>query len=96
MEVIYINDKNYHPLSLSMIKEFPVLNKIYNILSYVKTIDGKIGILLEEIRNPELPHPSGMGTFEPTFDADRFTTLNGDELTLKMVREAVKTNKIEI
>jgi len=43
------------------------------------TSSGIWALHLKEIRNPMLPHPSGLGTFEPSFAASRFSTIVEDE-----------------
>lgn len=49
-----------------------------------------MGLLLEEIVNPILPHHMGNGEFEPTFSAHRFVPLDWevDEEKLEEVDEA--------
>lgn len=42
------------------------------------TSSGIWALHLKEITNPPLPHPSGLGTFEPSFAADRFARLADD------------------
>ena len=44
------------------------------------TVSGIWAIHLREISNPHLPHPSGLGTFEPSFSADRFATLEDNHV----------------
>ncbi len=56
------------------------------------TNSGVWALHLKEIRNPMLPHPSGLGTFEPSFAADRFATIVDDEQEAeRQVEEMLKT-----
>lgn len=68
----------------------PVEGKIYTPREVVKHAHGPVGILLEEIKNPEVPVPhSIMGNImrEPTWAIRRFTHLNGTPLTEAEVKE---------
>lgn len=76
-DVICINDV-FKPEQIALIPNRPVEDKTYTIRDIFTTRMGR-AILLNEITNPHLEHPSGMGTFEPSFSIDRFTTLLSDE-----------------
>lgn len=86
MEVICINDI-FPTEVLEIYNHFgvktPKDGTIYNIRDMVKHTNGLIGVLLEEIVNPEIPysHPI-LGTLnkEPTFNVDRFRTLLNNEI----------------
>jgi hypothetical protein len=43
-------------------------------------------VTLVEIDNPPLTHPTGLGTFTPSFDINRFRTL--EEVPAEEVRKA--------
>lgn len=89
MEVICINDK-FPPESQSVIPNLPVEDNLYTIRDITRLLNGKTAVWLVEIENPELPHPSGMGTFEPSFNIDRFTDLNGNPVNVNEIKKAIK------
>jgi hypothetical protein len=72
-EVICIDDK-FKPEQIALIPNRPVEDKIYTIRDIFTTRNGR-AVHLEQITNPHLEHPSGLGTFEPSFSVDRFVTL---------------------
>lgn len=85
-EVICINDQ-FHPESKKLIPNLPVENSIYTIRDCFGQ-KGTMVVLLNEIVNPHVNATNdstgdgGYGfSFEPTFKADRFTTLLGTDLT---------------
>ena len=53
------------------------------------TSSGIWAVHLTEIRNPSLPHPSGLGTFEPSFAADRFAELADDQAASEHAAEVM-------
>ena len=89
-EVICIND-SFHPESKRLIPHRPIKNEIYNIRDATTLPNGVKAVWLEEIVNPELPHPSGLGTYELSFDAKRFTTLLGHPVNIEQ-NEFIQTN----
>ena len=93
MDLICISD-NYEPGKLAFWKEkgvsYPIKDKMYVLRNYVRHSHGEVGIRVEEIVNPEvLVKHSVLGTamIEPTFHCKRFATLQGDVLTLEMIKE---------
>lgn len=89
-DVIYVDDSNYHPEALKLIKNFPILNKIYTIRDKFKLPNGQTAIHLVEIENPLVNHPSGQGKFEPSFNIKRFTDLLGNPLSIEKITQKVK------
>jgi len=59
------------------------------------TSSGVWALHLKEIRNPMLPHPSGLGTFEPSFAADRFVSVIDDEAAVAREVEAMLNELVE-
>lgn len=96
-KVICVND-NFSHLSkeqLAGIPNRPVKDKTYVIRDAFKTFNGWAYHLVE-ISNPHLDHPSGMGTFEPSFNQNRFTDpIEGGGRTLS-IRSKVKDKTKEI
>ena len=84
MEIICIND-NFPPELITAIPNRPQQGKIYTIRSMFKVpiIEPCYAVLLNEISNPPVNHSSGLGTYEPSFNANRFTDLLGNELKKK-------------
>ena len=83
MEVICINDTFPAPV-LAFYAEFgvqaPKKDQLYTIRMVKRHTHGETGVLLHEIKNPEVPvkHPVlGEIWFEPTFNINRFATLMG-------------------
>ena len=67
---------------------------MYTIRDIVKSTHGT-GLLLNEIHNPKSgwAEINGMKfTFEPNFNINRFSTINGEALTYEMVRSETKVN----
>lgn len=75
MEVICIND-SFPTESIARIPNRPVRDKIYHFRDVILYPNKTKGVLLEEIINPHLSHPTGLGTFEPTFNINRFANLD--------------------
>jgi len=95
MEVIYINDTYTTPVLAFYAKygiKRPALNKVLTIREIIKP-SGKEGhgILLQEVINPkvEIVHPilQQKVMIEPNFNINRFTDLQGNVLTKKMIEE---------
>lgn len=81
MDIICINDK-FTPEQIADIPNRPVRDKIYTIRDVIKSANG-IGLLLNEIHNPQNGWTVRDGmkfTFEPNFNINRFTDLNGSPL----------------
>jgi hypothetical protein len=83
MEVICINDQFPAPV-LAFYAEFgvnpPKKDQLYTIRQIKRHTHGETGVLLNELKNPEVPvkHPVlGEIWFEPTFNVNRFATLMG-------------------
>jgi hypothetical protein len=65
------------------------------------TNSGIWALHLVEIRNHMLPHPSGLGKFEPSFAAERFATVVDDEQEAEreiaeMLKELVEEEALEL
>lgn len=71
--VVCVNDK-FTKEAMNLIPNRPVEGVTYTVREKVRyiTMGGTVGYLLEEITNPTVMHPSGAGTFEPTFNESRF------------------------
>jgi hypothetical protein len=70
-----INDK-FSPSSAKKFKQLPVAGKNYLIRGVRPMSQGKVGLLLEEIINPQILDSKGQW-WEPDYDSDRFS-LDGD------------------
>ena len=57
------------------IRNQPKEGKDYTVRALIPNMGGKQGLLLEEIFNENIDHPSGLGTFEPNFSIERFAEL---------------------
>lgn len=71
----------------------PQAEKLYSIRSVIKNSNGKVGILLEELKNPLIPfkHPIlGITQNEPNWDLTRFRKLDGSPISKEEVEESVK------
>lgn len=68
--VICIND-SFTEEQKALIPNRPVKDAQYHIDEVLITRRGR-AVTLVEIDNPPLPHPSGLGTFIPSFDVNRF------------------------
>ncbi len=88
MEIICIDD-NFSGPQMDIIPNRPVRNQIYTVRDMFVTSDGRKAIHLKEIENPHIEHDSGLGMFEPSFAARRFTTLLGEPIR----KEANKVNE---
>lgn len=84
-EVICINDV-FSDEQIKLIPNRPKKDKIYVVRDSFKTRNGN-ALHLMEITNPPLKHPSGMGTFEPSFSSERFAPLISDELLSELLEE---------
>lgn len=86
-DVVCIDDK-FTPEQVALIPNRPVEGSVYTVRDVFTTRMGQ-AIHLEELRNPSLDHPSGLGTFEPSFSIDRFQPLLTDEEETE-IAEAIK------
>lgn len=92
-QIICIDDQ-FAPDFLAFYAQYGVVHpkegKIYTPREVVKHSTGNIGLLLEELRNPEVPiiHPVlGSVMREPTWKISRFAHLNGTPLTKEEVKK---------
>jgi hypothetical protein len=84
-EVICIDD-TFMPPQIELIPNRPVEGKMYTIRDVFTTRMGK-ALHLEEITNPNLDHPSGLGKFEPSFSVDRFRRLVEEDVQISVEQE---------
>lgn len=85
-KVVCIND-SFTEEQKAMIPHRPVKDHHYTIDEVLITRRGK-AVTLVELDNPPLMHPSGAGTFIPSFDINRFREL--DEAPEEAVKEALQ------
>jgi hypothetical protein len=71
--VVCIND-SFSEEQMAMIPNRPVKDEQYTVDEVLVTRRGK-AVTLVEIDNPPLTHPTGLGTFIPSFDINRFREL---------------------
>ena len=81
--VVCINDVFTND-QVSLIPNRPVRDNLYTVDEVMITRRGK-AITLVEIDNPPLTHPTGLGTFVPSFDINRFAEL--EEVPAEVIRE---------
>ena len=81
--VVCINDV-FTDDQVSLIPNRPVRDNLYTVDEVMITRRGK-AITLVEIDNPPLTHPTGLGTFVPSFDINRFAEL--EEVPAEVIRE---------
>lgn len=98
MDLICIDDKfndEYLKFYSRFKIETPVKDSIYRIREITKHSNGEYGILLVEIVNSKVPVKNvGIVMFlEPSWATRRFTTLDGRELTLEMLKEEYRLQK---
>lgn len=91
MDIICVDGK-FPPEFMAIYKEYgvtiPEQDSLYTIREVIKHTNGKTGLLLNEIKNPQVPinHPVlGKTMREPTFKLERFRTLLGDLLTKELL-----------
>ena len=77
-------DDAFDPIQQATIPNRPQRQLVYTVRDAFQvtrngTASGIWAVHLKEITNPPLPHPSGLGTFEPSFAAHRFAEMNEDE-----------------
>ena len=81
--VVCIND-TFSEEQIKMIPARPVRDQHYTVDEVLITRRGK-AVTLVELDNPPLMHPSGAGTFVPSFDINRFAEL--EEAPAEVVKE---------
>lgn len=88
-EVVCIND-TFTEEQRAIIPNRPVRNSHYTVDEVLITRRGK-AVTLVELNNPPLMHPSGAGTFIPSFDINRFRELDDvpEEVVKEELQEAV-------
>ena len=84
--VVCINDV-FTEEQIAMIPNRPVRDEQYTIDEVLITRRGK-AVTLVELDNPPLMHPSGAGTFIPSFDINRFREL--EEVPAEVAKEALQ------
>ena len=97
MEIICTDASSPPQEVLQWFKHWVEQDNIYTLVRTIKTVDGQTGFILEELDNPSIPHPSGLGTFEPSYNSKRFTTLDGkpiDEERIKIVNTSDATIEV--
>ena len=104
-KVVCVNDV-FDPIQQATIPVLPKREKTYTVRDAFQvtrngTTSGVWALHLKEISNPMLPHPSGLGTFEPSFAADRFAELNDDQQieereVEQLLRELEKVEELEM
>jgi hypothetical protein len=85
-KVVCIND-TFTEEQKSMIPNRPVRDNHYTIDEVIVTRRGR-AVTLVELDNPPLMHPSGEGTFIPSFDINRFKEL--EEAPEKAIKEELQ------
>ncbi len=91
MDIICIND-NFTPEQMAEIPNRPVRDKMYTIRDIVKSANG-IGLLLNEIHNPQngwVVRDGMKFTFEPNFNMNRFSDLEGRPLNYETIKQVEK------
>ena len=101
--IVCVND-NFDAIQRETIPNLPKQETTYHVRDAFQvtrngTSSGIWALHLTEIRNPMLPHPSGLGTFEPSFAAERFALLNEDEVAAEqevkeLLRELVEEEEL--
>ena len=86
-KVVCIND-TFSEEQKSMIPKRPVRDHHYTIDEVMVTRRGR-AVTLVELDNPPLVHPSGGGTFLPSFDINRFREL--EEVPQTVIEEKLQT-----
>lgn len=80
MDIICINDK-FRPETISRVPNLPVAGQMYTVRDHTTLTNGKKAVWLNEITNPKLVDEVTGMQFEPSFDAARFTNLDGTPFT---------------
>ena len=82
--MVCIND-SFSDEQIDMIPNRPMKDEQYTVDEVMITRRGK-ALTVVEIDNPSLVHPTGLGTFTPSFDINRFREL--EQVPAINVREA--------
>ena len=82
--VVCIND-SFTDDQVALIPNRPVRDNQYTVDEVMITRRGK-AVTLVEIDNPPLTHPTGLGTFIPSFDINRFAEM--EEVPAEVMKEA--------
>lgn len=87
--MVCIND-TFTEEQKAMIPNRPVRDHQYTVDEVMVTRRGK-AVTLVELDNPPLMHPSGAGTFIPSFDINRFRELESQEETATVSKAELQT-----
>ena len=99
--IVCINDQ-FDPIQQATIPNLPQQDNVYVVRDAFQvtrngTSSGIWALHLRELRNPMLPHPSGLGSFEPSFAAERFSRLKDDYAEVEeMLENLVKEQELEL
>ena len=103
--IVCVND-TFDARQRATIPNLPVKDEVYTVrdvfqVTRNQTASGIWAVHLRELTNPDLPHPSGLGTFEPSFAAERFAPQAEDEAVSRreldvMLRELVEEHELEV
>ena len=103
--VVCVND-SFDARQRATIPNLPVRDETYTVRDAFRvtrngTAAGIWAVHLRELDNPDLPHPSGLGTFEPSFAAARFAPQAEDEALAErevdvMLRELAEEQELEV
>ena len=104
-KITCVNDR-FDAIQRATIPNLPVEDTVYTVRDAFQvtrngTAAGIWAVHLREVTNPMLPHPSGLGRFEPSFAADRFAKANDDEVSAAenvdaMLRELEEEIQLEV
>lgn len=102
-KIVCVNDA-FDALQQATIPNLPQRQETYTVRDAFQvtrngTASGIWAVHLREIANPMLPHPSGLGTFEPSFAASRFAEVSeGDARAQEAVDVMLKelTEEVEL
>lgn len=89
MDLFCVNDQ-FSPEQAATIPHRPEKGKMYTIRDIIKSANGT-GLLLNEIHNPQSGWVIRDGmkfTFEPNFNINRFTDLDGQPVNYETIKQA--------
>lgn len=100
-QIICIDDK-FPQEFIELYEKFNVVTpkegKLYTIRKVIKTLNG-VGVLLNELLNPDVPiiHPMGRtkGTAEPSWNIHRFCNLDQTAISEEESKELMRNQKRE-
>lgn len=102
--LVCVND-SFDARQRATIPNRPVRDEVYTVRDAFRvtrngTAAGIWAVHLRELSNPDLPHPSGLGTFEPSFAAERFAPQREGEVAVEreldvMLKELVEETELE-